>query len=64
MIKTPIPLYRQGNTTSPRMDKVRVDRDIATFEDAGVIWVLETISDNRPPAKVKESCKIDINSAN
>jgi hypothetical protein len=52
MIKTPIPLYCQGNTTSPRMDNVRVDRDIATFEDAGVIWVLATISGNLSPGGI------------
>jgi hypothetical protein len=46
MQQTPIPLYRQGNATSPRMDNVRIDKDIATFEELGVIWVLATLLDN------------------
>lgn len=39
MYKTPIALYRQGNANFPRMDNIRLDKDIATFEDKGVIFV-------------------------
>jgi hypothetical protein len=52
MVRTPISLYRQGNMTSPRMDNVRLDKDIATFEDLGVIWVLETIVDDLSPGGI------------
>jgi hypothetical protein len=45
MAKTPITLYRQGNANSPRMDNVRLDKDITTFEDEGVIWVMTTLQD-------------------
>jgi hypothetical protein len=34
------------------MDNVRVDKNIATFEDAGVIWVLATIADNLSPGGI------------
>lgn len=39
MPQTPISLYRQGNANSPKMDNVRPDKDIATFEEKGVILV-------------------------
>jgi hypothetical protein len=52
MRKTPIPLYRQGNATSPRMDNVRVNKDVATLEDSGVIWVLASIGDDVSPGGV------------
>jgi hypothetical protein len=52
MIKTPITLYRQGNATSPRMDNVRINKDVATFEESGVIWVLATLSDTRSPGGI------------
>jgi hypothetical protein len=45
MIRTPISLYRQGNATSARMDNIRSNKDIATFDDSGVIWVLSTSPD-------------------
>jgi hypothetical protein len=31
MAKTPIALYRQGNANSPRMENVRPDKDIASY---------------------------------
>jgi hypothetical protein len=52
MQKTPIPLYRQGNTTSPRMDNVRINKDVATFEESGVTWVLATLADTRSPGGI------------
>jgi len=39
LAKTPIDLYRQGNTNSPRMDNVRLNKDIATYEKNGQISV-------------------------
>lgn len=39
MTITLINLYRQGNASSPRMDNVRVNKDVAVFEDQGKIWV-------------------------
>jgi hypothetical protein len=52
MQKTPIPLYRQGNTISPRMDNVRINKDVATFEESGVIWVLATLADTQSPGGI------------
>ena len=39
MIKTAVDLYRRGNATSPRMDHVRPNKDIAIYENNGQIWV-------------------------
>ena len=39
MTRTPIDLYRQGNATSPRMDNVRPNKDIAIYEEGEEIWV-------------------------
>lgn len=39
MRKTPVDLYRQGNANSPRMDNVRPNKDVATYENNGEIWV-------------------------
>ena len=36
---TPIDLYRAGNTTGPRMDHVRPNRDIIVLQQNGVDWV-------------------------
>ena len=52
MITTPITLYRQGNATSPRMDNVRANKDVAIFEESGVIWVLASSSDGRSPGGI------------
>jgi hypothetical protein len=52
MQKTPIPLYRQGNTRPPRMDNVRINKDVATFEESGVIWVLATLADTQSPGGI------------
>ena len=52
MYKTPIALYRQGNANSPRMDNVRADKDIATFEDRGVIYVMTTLQDGTSPGGI------------
>jgi hypothetical protein len=35
MIKTAVDLYRRGNATSPRMDHVRPNKDIAIYENNG-----------------------------
>ncbi len=40
MAETPIALYRQGNANSPRMDNVRPNKDVATYEENGRIWVI------------------------
>jgi hypothetical protein len=32
-------LYRRGNTTSPRMDNVRVPADVMSFMRNGIEWV-------------------------
>ena len=42
--KTPIALYRQGNANSPRIDNVRSNKDAATYEENGRIWVDPTYS--------------------
>jgi len=42
MPETPVPLYRQGNANSPRMDNVR-DRDVDIYDYSGEKWV-ETFS--------------------
>jgi hypothetical protein len=52
MAKTLIPLYRQGNATSPRMDNVRPDKDIVTFEEKGMIWVMTTLADGISPGGI------------
>jgi hypothetical protein len=52
MAKNPIALYRQGNANSPRMDNVRPNKDIATFEDKGVIWVMTTLPDGVSPGSI------------
>jgi hypothetical protein len=52
MQQTPCPLYRQGNATSPRMDNVRINKDVATFETSGVIWVFDTLTDARSPGGI------------
>ena len=43
MAETPIALYRQGNANSPRMDNVRPNKDVATYEENGRIWVDPTL---------------------
>ena len=43
MAKTPVSLYRRGNSNSPRMDNVRLDKDIGIYQKNGIIWVKETI---------------------
>jgi hypothetical protein len=40
MRTTSVDLYRMGNATSPRMDKVR-DQDVESYEKNGEIWVVE-----------------------
>jgi hypothetical protein len=52
MQKTPIPLYRQGNARSPRMDNARIDKDVATVEESGIIWVLATLGDSGSPGGI------------
>jgi hypothetical protein len=52
MLKTPISLYRQGNATSPRMDNVRPNKDIATFEENGAIFVMTTLPDGTSPGGI------------
>jgi hypothetical protein len=36
---TPVDLYRAGNSTGPRMDHVRPNRDIVVVKQHGVDWV-------------------------
>jgi hypothetical protein len=39
MPETTTDLYRRGNASSPRLDHVRVGKDILAFERDGVLWV-------------------------
>ena len=39
MPETTTDLYRRGSASSPRMDHVRVGKDITSFERDGVLWV-------------------------
>lgn len=39
MLETTTDLYRRGNAASPRLDHVRVGKDILTFERDGVVSV-------------------------
>ena len=48
MAKTPVLLYRRGNSQSARMDNVRLDKDIAAYERNEIIWVRETIGNLEP----------------
>ncbi|XZN93159.1 MAG: hypothetical protein ACM65M_10185 [Microcoleus sp.] len=43
MAKTPLNLYRQGNANSARMDNVRPNKDVATYEENGQVWVEATL---------------------
>jgi hypothetical protein len=45
MAKTPIDLYRRVNANSPRMDNIRLNKDIATYEQDGKIWVREIVAE-------------------
>ncbi|MGL4879726.1 MAG: hypothetical protein ACRC8K_01495 [Waterburya sp.] len=44
MVKTPVNLYRRGNANSPRMDNIRLNKDIAIYERDGITWVKETVA--------------------
>ncbi len=48
MGKTPVDLYRRGNANSPRMDNIRLGKDIATYERNGKTWVKETVKELTP----------------
>jgi hypothetical protein len=39
MPKTTTDLYRRGNAASPRLGRVRVGKDIVTYQKNGVDWV-------------------------
>lgn len=52
MAKTPVDLYRRGNSKSPRMDNVRLDKDIATYEKEGTQWVKETVASGLEPGGI------------
>ena len=43
MSETRTDLYRRGSASSPRLDHVRVGKDIEAFERDGIIWVRERI---------------------
>ncbi|MBD2193978.1 MULTISPECIES: hypothetical protein [Calothrix] len=58
MPKTPISLYRQGNANSPRMDNVRLNKDIATFEENGTIFVMTTLPDGTSPGGISTFASI------
>ena len=45
MAKTPVDLYRKGNASSPRMDNVRINKDIATYVHNDEVWVRETLAE-------------------
>ncbi|MGL5078096.1 MAG: hypothetical protein ACRDBG_20025 [Waterburya sp.] len=44
MVKTPVALYRRGNANSPRMDNIRLNKDIAIYQRDGITWVKETVA--------------------
>jgi hypothetical protein len=52
---TPVALYRRGNTTSARLDHVRLGIDVASFTRNGVEWVtgrsggVSTFATDPPP---------------
>lgn len=48
MAKTPVDLYRRGSTSSPRMDNVRPNKDVAVYENNNQVWVMETIGGESP----------------
>ncbi|MDZ8081153.1 MAG: hypothetical protein RMX35_19060 [Nostoc sp. DcaGUA01] len=52
MAKTPIALYRQGNANSPRMENVRPNKDIATYNKDGQVWVMTTLPEGTSPGGV------------
>ncbi|AFZ57454.1 hypothetical protein H6G54_26295 [Anabaena cylindrica FACHB-243] len=52
MDKTPITLYRQGNSNSPRMDNVRPDKDIACYDQDGQVWIRTTLADGKSPGGI------------
>ncbi|MBD2384765.1 hypothetical protein [Cylindrospermum sp. FACHB-282] len=52
MAKTPIALYRQGNASSPRMENVRPNKDIATYDKDGQTWVMTTLADGKSPGGI------------
>jgi hypothetical protein len=52
MAKTPVDLYRRGNANSPRMDNVRLNKDIAIYERDGKIWVKETVAEGFEPGGI------------
>lgn len=39
MAKTTTTLYRRGNASSPRMDHIRVEKDILSYHHQGETWV-------------------------
>ncbi|MGL5794490.1 MAG: hypothetical protein ACRC06_08785 [Waterburya sp.] len=45
MVKTPVDLYRRGNANSPRMDNIRLNKDIAIYQRDGITWVKETVAE-------------------
>lgn len=48
MAKTPVPLYRRGNSNSSRMDNVLLDKDIGVYQRNKITWVKETIGNLEP----------------
>jgi len=51
MTKTPVALYRQGNASSPRMDNIRIPKDITVYEQQGELWVMPILEELRFPAE-------------
>ena len=52
MAKTLVDLYRKGNASSPRMDNVRINKDLATYERNDEIWVRETLAGGEAPGGI------------
>lgn len=52
MTKTPVNLYRKGNANSPRMDNIRLNKDIAIYERDGKTWVKETVAEGLEPGGI------------
>jgi len=55
MAQTPVALYRQGNSTSPRIDNVRPNKDITVHQEQGELWVMLTLEERRLPGGISRS---------
>ena len=66
MAKTPVDLYRRGSASSPKMDKVRPNKDVAVYENNNEVWVMQALGESSggistfaKPGKGKNWWKLD-----